>query len=159
MLIGRDRWRYPIAQLNVERQFLLLREWPERQVDVVADALQLDLCRIDVHLPGFDLRQIEDVVDEREQVAARTVDRLRKLDLFVVEVVARILSKELRQDQEAVQRSAELVRHVCKELRLVLRAQRQLFGLLLQLRPRVLDLLVLHLDRLVLLAELSGLVL
>ena len=52
------------------------------------------------------------------------------------------------EDQDAVERRAQLVRHVGEELGLVFRGQRQLGGLLLQRAARLLDFLILalHLD-------------
>ena len=63
------------------------------------------------------------------------------------------------EDQHRVERRAQLVRHVRQELRLVLRGQRQLGGLLLQTAARQLDLLVLDLDVAVLLGEQARLLL
>ena len=44
-----------------------------------------------LHLARFDLRQIEDVVDEREQVPAGTEDTLDRLDLLAAAELARVL--------------------------------------------------------------------
>ena len=65
----------------------------------------------------------------------------------------------LAQDQDAVERRAQLVRHVGEELRLVLRGERQLGGLLLERAAGLLDFLVLALDFDVLLGELLRLLL
>src|SRR3712207_7893602 len=59
-----------------------------------------------------------------------------------------VLRQQLGQDQQRVQRRAQLVAHVGQELRLVLRRQRELRGALLERDPRLLDLGVLELDRL-----------
>ena len=53
-----------------------------------ATSAQRDVARLDRHLAGLDLGQVEDLVDQRQQVAARRVDRLRVLDLLVGEVAA-----------------------------------------------------------------------
>ncbi len=82
---------------------------------------------------GFDLGQVEDVVDQPEQVGARVVDGVGELDLLVGQIALGVLGQQLRQDQQAVQRRAQLVAHVGQELGLVLGGQRQLFGLFLQL--------------------------
>ena len=63
----------------------------------------------------------------------------------------------LRQDQQAVERRAQLVRHVGQELRLVLRGQRQLLGLFFQRLAGLLDFAVLALDFRVLLGQQLGL--
>ena len=54
------------------------------------------------------------------------VDVLGELDLLVGEVAADVLGELLAEDQERVERRAQLVRHVREELRLVLRRERQL---------------------------------
>ena len=71
---------------------------------------------------------------------ARRVDRLRELDLLLVQVAVRVVGEQLREDQQRVERRAQLVRHVREELALVLRRERELLGLLLERRPRELDL-------------------
>ena len=109
---------------------------------------------VQVHLPGLDLREVEDVVDQPEQLGARVVDRVRELDLLVGQVAARVVAEQLRQDQQRVERRPQLVRHVREELGLVARRERELLRLLLQRLPRLLDLGVLDLDPAVLLLEL-----
>ena len=85
---------------------------------------------------------------------------LRELDLLARVRLPSRLSRELpRQDQQAVERRAQLVRHVGQELRLVARGERQLLGLLLQLLLGELDLAVLALDLGLLLGQLAGLLL
>ena len=54
-----------------------------------------------------------------EQVVAGGVDRLRELDLLVGQVAVVVVGQQLGQDQQAVERRAQLVRHVGQELRLV----------------------------------------
>ena len=69
------------------------------------------------------------------------------------QVAVRVVGQLLRQDQQAVQRRAQLVRHVGQELGLVLRRQRQLRGLFFQRQLGLLDLAVLALDLDVLLGQ------
>ncbi len=78
---------------------------------------------------------------------------------LALQVAVRVVGELLAEDQDAVQRRAQLVRHVGQELRLVLRGQRQLAGLLLQRAAGLLDFLVLALDFDVALGELLGLLL
>ena len=75
------------------------------------------------------------------------------------EVAVRILGQLLAEDQDAVERRAQLVRHVGEEFRLVLRGQRQLGGLFLQRAAGLLDFLVLALDFDIALGELLRLLL
>src|SRR3954470_11871860 len=81
------------------------------------------------------------------------MDRRRELDLLLRQVLLRILRQELREDEERVERRAQLVTHVREELALVLRRKRELLGAVLQRRARELDLAVLDLDSAVLLCK------
>ncbi|GAA3067997.1 hypothetical protein GCM10020254_09660 [Streptomyces goshikiensis] len=58
---------------------------------------------VDVHLAGLDLRQVEDVVDQLEQVRAGGVDDARVLDLLGGEVAGGVLGEQLGEDQQAVE--------------------------------------------------------
>ncbi len=69
------------------------------------------------------------------------------------QVAVGVLAQLIGEDQQAVERRAQLVRHVGQELGLVLRGQRQLLGLFFERLPRLLDFLVLALDFLVLVRE------
>ncbi len=69
------------------------------------------------------------------------------------EVALRVLRELLAQDQDAVERRAQLVRHVREELGLVARSERELGGLFLERLAGLLDFLVLALHLGVLLGE------
>ena len=131
--------------------FRFVAEWPR---DHVKQAGEEDFFGIDRDRARFDLRQIENVADQVQQVGSRAMDGARELDLLAGQVAVRVVGELLAQHQNAVQRRTQLVRHVGQELGLVLRSQRQLLGLLFQRAPRLLDFLVLafHFD--VLLGEL-----
>ena len=78
---------------------------------------------------------------------------------FGRQIAVRVVGELLAEDQDAVERRAQLVRHVGEEFRLVLRGQRELGRLLLQRAARLLDFLVLALDLDVALGELLRLLL
>ena len=84
------------------------------------------------------------------------MDVLGELHLLIAEVTLRICAELLGQDQDAVERRAQLVGHVGQKFGLVLRGQRQLSGFFLQGISRLLDLSVLTLHFGVLLGELLG---
>ena len=107
-----------------------------------------DLLGVDRDGAGFDLRQIENVADQVEQVGAGAVDGAGELDLLGRQVAVGVVGELLAEDQDRVERRAQLVRHVGQEFRLVLRGQRQLGGLFLERAAGLLDFLVLalHLD-------------
>jgi hypothetical protein len=118
---------------DLERQAAVLRLVAERALDGADQAAEVDLLGVDRHGARLDLRQVEDVGDQVQEVGARGVDRARELDLLVGEVALGIVAELLAEDQDAVQRRAQLVRHVGEELGLVLRRERELGGLALDL--------------------------
>ena len=81
-----------------------------------------------------------------EQVVARRMDGLGELDLPRREVAVGVFDELIGEDEQAVERRPELVRHVREELGLVLRREGELLGLLLERLARLLDLAVLALD-------------
>ena len=72
------------VELPLEVNALLVRDVTEGLLEVVPRLDDRDLTRVDRHLARFDLRQIEDLVDEREEIVARGVDGLRELHLLGV---------------------------------------------------------------------------
>ena len=118
---------------------------PERPADGVEQVGDRNLLGVDRDGAGLDLRQVEDVADQVEQVGAGAVDGARELDLLGREIAVRVVAELLAEDQDAVERRAQLVRHVGEEFGLVLRGQRKLGRLFLQRAARLLDFLVLAL--------------
>ena len=82
---------------------------------------------------------------------------LAKLDLLDVEISFGVFAELVGKYQQAIQRRAQLVRHVGQELGLVFGGKRELFGFFLQRLTRLFDLLVLALDFLVLMHQQPGL--
>ena len=117
-------------------------------------AAEEDLLGVDGDGAGLDLRQVENVGDQVQQVRAGAVDGARELHLLVRQIAFGIVRQLLAENQDAVERRPQLVRHVGEELRLVLRGQRQLRGLVFERAAGLLDFLVLALDLGVLLGEL-----
>ena len=84
-------------------------------------------------VPDSIFDEVEDVVDQLEQVGARRSRWSRANSTCSWrEVPVRVVGESLREDQQAVERRAQLVGHVGEELRLVLGGERELLGLLLQ---------------------------
>src|SRR5262249_56373398 len=105
---------------------------PEAAFDLVAYAEERLVGDLERNGSRLDLGQVEDVVDQVQQILAAGEDDVRELDLLGGEVSLRVLRQLLRQDQQAVERRPQLVRHVGEELALVLGGKRQLLGLLFQ---------------------------
>ena len=94
----------------------LARCWHGEQVGRLLDALaEGERGRFDVQLPGLDLREVEDVVDQREQRLAAAADRSQVFALLGSE---RRAGEELGHADDRVHRRADLVAHVGQELAL-----------------------------------------
>ena len=89
LLVRADRLRQLAVELDVEVEALVGGELAEGPLHVLLEVLHRHLADLDRHRSGFDLRQVEDVVDQVEQVGARRVDRSGELDLLIVEVTLR----------------------------------------------------------------------
>ena len=105
-------------------------------------------------VPDSIFDKIENVADQVQQVGARAMNRAGELDLFRSQVAVGVVGELLAENQNAVQRRAQLVRHVGQELRLVLRGERQFLGLFFQCAAGLFDFLVLAFDFDVLFGEL-----
>ena len=146
--VGRDAAAEMRIDLDVERELPVFRLVPERPRDRVEQIGDEDLLRVDRDRAGFDLRQIENVADQVEQIGAGAVDGAGEFDLLGGQIAVRVVAELLAEDQDAVERRAQLVRHVGEEFGLVLRGQRELGRLFLERAAGLLDFLVLalHLD-------------
>ena len=93
---------------------------------------------VKLHAPGLDLRQVENVVDQGEQVPARAEHAVERLGVLLQRL--RILPQHLGDADDGVERGAQLVAHIGKELRLVLACLRELAALVLDFleQPHVL---------------------
>ena len=136
------------SKFDLERQLPGLRLVAEGPRDHVEKICERNLLGVHGHGSGLDLRQVENVADQVQEVGAGAVNGAGELDLPGREVAVGVVGELLAQDQDAVERRAQLVRHVGEEFRLVLRGQRELGRLLLQGAACLLDFLVLafHLD-------------
>ena len=78
--------------------------------------LEVDGFDRDHHLARLDARQVEDVVDEREQVRAGVLDVLDAAELLDGRRPRRVEAKQLREAEHGVERRAQLVAHPRQEL-------------------------------------------
>ena len=97
--------------------------------------------RLELHPPRLDLRQVEDLVDQLQQVAAGVADVAQVLLLPLVDVAEHALQEHVREPDHGVERRAQLVRHAREELGLVAARDLELERLALQRpeQPRVVD--------------------
>ena len=105
--------RHVVRQLARQVQTLLRRLRCE-QIQRALDALpQLQRLPLQLHFPAFDFREIQDVVDLREQRLAALANRLDQLALLARH---RRLEQQIRHRNHAIHRRAQLVTHVREKL-------------------------------------------
>ena len=68
--VARKRARQAVVDIDVEQQVLRLGDVVERALDAVTQRLERDLFGLDGDRSRFDLREVENVVDQRQQVGA-----------------------------------------------------------------------------------------
>ena len=112
-----------------ELQAFFLRHWAQRVDQRLQRPGDVNGFYLYGGLSGFDLRQVQDVVDQRQQVVARGVNRLRKLHLLGAQVAGLVVGQQLGQDECGVQRRAQFVAHIGQKFAFVLAGQSQFAGL------------------------------
>ncbi len=68
-----------------------------------------------LHLASLDLREVEDVVDDAQQVLARGVDVAQELGVLGVDLGLQAVQQDLGEADDRVERRAQLVAHVGQE--------------------------------------------
>ena len=104
-----------VGVVDFDRQALGLRLFRDQRAHLVEHGRQREVHMLQAQLPGFDLRQVEDVVDDREQVPRGVVDLGHAVALLGVE---RAALQQPRHAEHGVHRRADLVAHVGQELAL-----------------------------------------
>jgi hypothetical protein len=87
----------------------------DQDADAVEDLAHRQRADVEGHLAGLDLRQIEDVVDDAEQVLRRHADACQ---LGALAGARRIPQHDLGDAEDRVDRGADLMAHVGQELAL-----------------------------------------
>ena len=132
--------------LHLEAEAAIFRFVTEGSRDHVEEAGEEDFLGFDGNRAGFDFREVENVADEIEKVGAGAVDGAGELDLLRQQVAVWVVAELLAEDENAVERRAQLVGHVRQEVRLVLRGEREFLGLFLERAAGLLDFLVFAFD-------------
>ena len=88
---------------------------------------------VELHPPGLDLRQVEDLVDELEEVAPGVADVADVLLLALGQLAEHAVEQHVGEPDDGVQRRPELVRHAREELGLVAAGDLELARLVLEL--------------------------
>ena len=69
--VGVDRPRKAGRHVHLEVELLALGDVAEGAIDVVVQVAERDVARVNDDRARFDLRQVEDVIDQHQQVVAR----------------------------------------------------------------------------------------
>ena len=78
----------------------------------------VDLLNENFHLAGFNLREVEDVIDQAQQMTAGTFDFLEVGDKLLLAAVGRVFLKDLAVTNDRIERGAQFVTHIGQELAL-----------------------------------------
>src|SRR4029078_637455 len=101
--VRQHRFGQMLVEIDRKLDGLRLGDVAERAFDEVPQVIQAQLAHIDLDRARLDLRQVENVIDEVEQVVARRVNRLGKLRLLGRQIAAGILRQLIGKNQQAVQ--------------------------------------------------------
>ncbi|MNM65345.1 hypothetical protein D3C81_767810 [compost metagenome] len=148
--VGDQRFGHRRIHDDGELQAAFHRHVAEMAGDFAGQCFHPHFLAVHVHLAGFDLGQVQDVVDQAQQVGAGIMDDRCRFHFLRIQMAALVLGQFLGQDQQAVERRAQLVRHVGQEVSLVLAGTRQLLRLELGFALQ-------HLQHILLLVEHFGL--
>ena len=138
--------RQPLRQGRVKREFLRVGHGLEMAGEAVAQPRERQLLDLHGDRAGFDFRQVENVVDQVKQIRAGGMDEVGILPLLGREIAWLVFRELLAEEEDDIQGSAQLMRHVGQELGLVARGARQLGGFFLERVARLLEFGVLALD-------------
>ena len=97
-------------------QTFLLGNRREKIREILGQADESKRLGLDLHMPRLDLREVEDVIDESQQIVARRLDCLSVTHLLLAQPSGVIVGEQLCEDQERVQGRPEFVRHVRQEI-------------------------------------------
>ncbi len=107
--VGRDRARQIRIELDQEGQVLLLGKVLEVPLAGIAQRSEPHFLGLDRDGARLDLGQIQNVRDEVEQVRAGGINVAREFHLLGRKIAAGIFGKLLAQDEDRVERRAQLV--------------------------------------------------
>ena len=116
MTVGLDVSRAFRPDFDPKLQIFLLGDRREKVREVFGQTGESKRLGLDLHMPRLDLREVEDVIDESQQIVAGRLDRLSVTHLFLGQPSGVIVREELCEDQERVQGRPEFVRHVRQEI-------------------------------------------
>src|ERR1700683_2622522 len=103
-------------RVHVEGQPAVLGLMAERTRHHIDEARKEYFLRLDRNRSGFNFREIQNVADQIQKIRAGAVNGACKLNLLRRQIAIRIVAQLLSQNQNAVERRSQFVRHICQEL-------------------------------------------
>ena len=130
-----------LVRFDQEAVLVLLGELPRGADHLVDQGRQVHGFGVELELAGFDLREVEHLVDEAEKVGAGAMHAAQRLGRLVRAETRRIGDHHLGQTDDGVEGRAQFMAHAGDELRLVLTRQLELPPFLFDFleQARVLD--------------------
>src|SRR5690349_14621710 len=110
--VGCQMARQGWVKFDIERQVFALRHVPEVAIERIAEAHEGDFFGLNGNRAGLDLRKVENVVDQVQEVGAGRIYVACKLDLLWQQVAGGVLGELLTENQNRVERRPQFVRHV-----------------------------------------------
>src|SRR6266852_1335124 len=100
-----------------------------------------EIRQLEFHSPGLDLRQVENVVDEGQQMPPGLENVLQILRLLVIDVTEHLFREDFREPDDGIERRAQLMGHIGQKFGLVLTRGFELTALVRDLveEPRILN--------------------
>src|SRR6516225_8692304 len=112
-------WQFR-GHLDFEGQLFVSRQRLQRAADGLGDVLNAVIGEFEHELTGFDLGQIEHVIDKSEQVLAVGLKAFEYAKHLLRWLAVSAVRHQFGVTENGVERGAQLVAHIGEELRLVL---------------------------------------
>src|SRR5262249_51991106 len=138
--VAMTRWQVG-SHLNLESELLVGRQWLQRAANGLGDVLDRIIGEFEYELPGLDLGEIQNIVDETEQMPAVGLKAFEYAKHLLGRLAVGPVRHQFGVPQDRVERRAQFVAHISKELRFVLACLFKLPALVLDFveQPHVLD--------------------
>jgi hypothetical protein len=113
-------------RVDDETVLVLLGKLSRGADDLIDKPDQIDTLGIQFELAGFDLREVQYLVDEAQEVSPGGIHAAQRFQRLFRSKACRVGGHHLSQADDGVKRRAQLMAHAGEELRLVLACLRQL---------------------------------
>jgi hypothetical protein len=106
---------------------------PNQRQSIIDSRREMEVRQLQFHPPGFDLREVQDVVDQGQQMLSGRVNVLQVFLLLLVQLPEHALGQHFGEPDDGVEGRPELVRHFGQDLGLLLAGDLELAALVLDL--------------------------